>query len=318
MSDRLFALRLFARIARKGSFSAAGRELNIPQSTVSRTIATLEREIGVALFVRTTRAVTLTDAGLDFLARIESVLAELDEAEYAARGTGELRGILRIGLGTNFAVREVIPRLSVFMNQHPALRIDLMMGDQRQDLVAEGVDVALRFGPLSDSTATARRVLAWPRVLAASRAYLDKAGTPLTPADLAQHAIILGPGSLSGHWSFRKGGTATSLEVEGKLTIGASLGAVAAAVKGLGVLMTPLGACRWELERGDLIRLLPEWDAGTVELNAVYASGRAAKPSARAFVDYLIAALRETEPLPAHPPSIAEIPRPGGPRRREK
>ena len=129
MSDRLFALRLFARVARKGSFSAAGRELNIPQSTASRTIATLEREIGVALFVRTTRAVTLTDAGLDFLARIESVLAELDEAEHAARGTGEMRGILRIGLATNFAVREVISRLSDFMSRHPALRIELMMGD---------------------------------------------------------------------------------------------------------------------------------------------------------------------------------------------
>jgi DNA-binding transcriptional LysR family regulator len=118
MSDRLFALRLFARVARKGSFSAAGRELNIPQSTASRTIATLEREIGVALFVRSTRVVALTDAGVDFLARIESVLAELDEAEHAARGTGELRGILRIGLGTNFAVREVIPRLSAFTTGH--------------------------------------------------------------------------------------------------------------------------------------------------------------------------------------------------------
>jgi DNA-binding transcriptional LysR family regulator len=193
MSDRLFALRLFARVARKGSFSAAGRELNIPQSTASRTIATLEREIGAALFVRTTRAVTLTDAGLDFLARIESVLAELDEAEHAARGTGELRGILRIGLATTFAAREVIPRLSDFMSRHPALRIDLMMGDEREDLVVEGVDVALRFGPLSDSTATVRRILVWPRVLAASRAYLDKAGAPLTPTDLAQHAIILGP-----------------------------------------------------------------------------------------------------------------------------
>src|SRR3984885_3070918 len=138
MSDRLFALRLFARVARKGSFSAAGRELNIPQSTASRTIATLEREIGVALFVRTTRAVTLTDAGLDFLARIESVLAELDEAEHAARGTGELRGMLRIGLATTFAVREVIPRLSDFLSRHPALRIDLMMGDEREDLGRAG------------------------------------------------------------------------------------------------------------------------------------------------------------------------------------
>jgi hypothetical protein len=106
MSDRLFALRLLARVARKGSFSVAGRELDIPQSTASRMIATLEREVGVALFVRTTRAVTLIDAGLDFLTRIESVLAGLDEAEHAARGTGELRGILRIGLATTLAVRE--------------------------------------------------------------------------------------------------------------------------------------------------------------------------------------------------------------------
>jgi len=295
MSDRLFALRLFARVARKGSFSAAGRELKIPQSTASRTIATLEREIGVALFIRTTRAVTLTDAGLDFLSRIESVLAELDEAEHAARGTGELHGILRIGAATNFAVREVIPRLSNFMSRHPALQIDLMMGDQRDDLVMEGVDVALRFGSLSDSTATARSVLSWPRVLAASRAYLDSAGRPETPADLAQHAIILGPASLGGQWSFRKGDTATSFQVESRLTISASLGAIAAAVEGLGIVMTPLGACRRELERGELVRLLPAWDAGTVELNAVYASGRAAKPSARAFVDYLIAALHETE-----------------------
>jgi DNA-binding transcriptional LysR family regulator len=184
------------------------------------------------------------------------------------------------------------------------------MGDQRQDLLAEGVDVALRFGPLTDSTATARKILGWPRVLAASRAYLDKAGAPVTPTDLPQHAIILGPGSLGGHWSFRKSGTATSFQVEGKLTIGASLGAIAAAVEGLGILMTPFGACHRELERGELIRLLPDWDAGTVELNAVYASGRAAKPSARAFVDYLIAALRETEPPPSDPPSIGENPRP--------
>jgi DNA-binding transcriptional LysR family regulator len=168
------------------------------------------------------------------------------------------------------------------MSRHPTLQIDLMMGDQREDLVAEGVDVALRFGPLPDSTATVRRILVWPRVLSASRAYLDRAGAPLTPADLPRHAIILGPASLSGHWSFRKGDTATSFQVEGKLTIRASLGAVAAAVEGLGIVMTPLGASRRELERGELVRLLPEWDAGAVELNAVYVSGRAAKQSARA------------------------------------
>jgi DNA-binding transcriptional LysR family regulator len=312
MNDRLFALRLFARIARKRNFSAAGRELNVPQSTVSRTIARLEREIGAALLVRTTRAVILTDAGSDFLARIEPALAELDEAEHAASGTGELRGILRIGLGINFAVREVIPRLSAFMDRHPALQIDLMMGDQRQDLVGEGVDVALRLGPLSDSTATARRILAWPRIIAASRAYLDKALPPRVPADLPQHAIILGPGSLGGRWSFRKDGTATSVKVEGRLTARASEGAIAAAVAGLGIVMASLGACRREVEGGELVRLLPEWDAGLVELNAVFASGRAAKPSARAFVDYLVRALREDGEAPQGRPLIGEKPSPFG------
>jgi DNA-binding transcriptional LysR family regulator len=304
MSDHLFALRLFARVARKGSFSAAGKELNIPQSTASRTIARLEREIGVALLVRTTRAVSLTNTGSDFLARIEPALAELEEAEHVARGTGELRGLLRIGVGTNFAVREVIPRLSTFMNRHPALQIDLMTEDQRQNLVVEGVDVALRFGPLSDSTATARRILTWPRVLAASRAYLDMAGIPRTPADLLQHTIILGPASLGGNWSLRREGTATaSCPVEGRLMVRTSEGAIAAAAAGLGIVMTPLGACRRELTRGELIRVLPEWDAGSVELNAVFPSGRAAKPSARAFVDYLIKALRAE-----NRPSISEEP----------
>ena len=101
-------------------------------------------------------------------------------------------------------------------------------------------------------------------------------GPPHTWRDLGQHAIVLGPASLGGHWSFRKGDTATSLQVEGKLTITASLGAIAAAVEGLGIVMTPLGVCRRELDRGELVRLLPEWDVGTVELNAVYPSGSSA------------------------------------------
>lgn len=247
MSDRLFALRLFARVARMGSFSAAGRELNIPQSTASRTIATLEQEIGVALLVRTTRAVTLTDAGLDFLARIEPILDDLDEAEHAVRGTGELRGTLRIGLSSNFGLREVIPRLSTFMDRHPALRIDLMMEDQRQDLVTEGVDVALRFGPLTNSTATARKIMTSPRILAASHAYLDKTGSPDTPDDLHQHSIILGPGSIRGHWSFRKDDATASCQVEGRLSVRGSEGAVAAAAQGLGIVMVPLSLCRSKL-----------------------------------------------------------------------
>jgi len=126
MNDHLSSLRLFVRVARRGSFSAGGRELNIPQPTVSRMVAGLERKMGAALFTRTTRAVILTEAVADFLARVEPILSALDEAEYAVRGTGELRGVLRVGLSSTFAIRENAPRLPVFMDRHPALRVELV------------------------------------------------------------------------------------------------------------------------------------------------------------------------------------------------
>src|SRR3954462_5459833 len=133
MNDRLFALRLFARVARTGSFSRAGRELGLSQPSASRIAAALEREVGAALMTRTTRGLTLTEAGADYLARIEPILAALEEADHAARGTGELRGTLRVALTLGFGVREVIPLLPAFMQLHPALRIDLLMNDRNHD-----------------------------------------------------------------------------------------------------------------------------------------------------------------------------------------
>jgi DNA-binding transcriptional LysR family regulator len=294
MSDHLFALRLFVRVARKGSFSAAGRELGIPQSTASRTIAALERKIGASLLVRNTRAVTPTDAGADFLARLEPILAELDDAEHAARGTEELRGVLRVGLGSSLAVREVIRKLPPFMERHPALRVDLLVDDQRQDLVTEGIDVALRFGPLSDSSSIARHIRGWPRVLAASPAYLAKAGVPQIPADLSAHDIIVGPVSVTTNWSFRgNGGTATSVRVEGRLRVAGNEGAIAAAAAGMGIVMTSSGSVRREMENRQLVRILVDWDLGPLELNAIFPGGKAVKRAARAFTDYLIAVLRD-------------------------
>lgn len=295
MSDHLSALRLFVRVARKGSFSAAGRELRIPQSTASRTIAALEREIGVSLLTRNTRAVALTDAGTEFLSRLEPILTELDNAQHAARGTDELRGVLRVGLGSSLAIREVIPKLPAFMDRHPALRIDLLLEDHRQDLVAEGIDVALRFGPLFDSTIRARRIRAWPRVLTASPTYLGKAARLSTPADLAMHDIILGPVSVTTNWSFRQeGGAATCVRVEGRLRIAGNEGAIAAATAGMGIVMTSSGAVSQETKDGRLVRVLEDWDLDPLELNAVFPGGKAIRHGARIFADYLMDILRET------------------------
>jgi DNA-binding transcriptional LysR family regulator len=293
MNDRLTTLRLFVRVARAGSFSKAGRELGLSQPSVSRIVAGLEREVGVALLTRTTRAMTLTEAGADYLARIEPILAALEEADHAARGTGELRGILRVGLSSSFAVREVIPRLHAFMARHPALRIDLLMNDQRQDLVSEGVDVALRFGVLTDSSATARPIARSPRLLAAAPAYLAQHGAPENPAALAEHAVIVGPaGPGPDVWTFQREGRAVSIRVEGRLTISLNEGVMAAAVAGLGIANTALAGCRTEIADGALVPVMVDWRLEPVEINAVFAAGRAAKPSARAFADYLSDALR--------------------------
>jgi DNA-binding transcriptional LysR family regulator len=294
MSNRLFALRLFARVARTGSFSRAGRELGLSQPSVSRITADLEREVGAALMTRTTRGLRLTEAGADYLARIEPILAALEEADHAARGTGELRGTLRVSLPLGFGVREVIPRLPAFMEHHPALHIDLSLNDRYEDLVTEGIDVALRFGALVDSSATARRLGACPRLLVASPAYLARAGTPDTPESLTDHQVIVGPLGIGLDCCiFQRNGRTTTVRVEGRLTTSVSQGAIAAAVANLGIASVSFWNCRSELASGTLVQVLADWQMEPFELHAVFAAGRAAKPSARAFADYLATVLRE-------------------------
>ena len=292
MSDQLAALRLFVRVARTGSFSRAARELDISQPSASRVIAALEKEGGAALFTRSTRALTLTEAGTRYLERVEPLLDALEEADHELRGTGELRGVLRVGLSSSLAVRAVIPALPRFAQQHPGLRIELLIDDQRQDLIVEGVDVALRFGAMADSGAVARKLMSTPRVIAASRAYLARAGTPRVPDDLAAHRAIIGPTGLGAGWTFsRPGHDEVTVRVDGQVLASQNEAAVAAAVAGLGIVATTREGCRAELESGALVELLPEWDRGSIDVHAVFVGGRAAKPSAKAFAEFLIATL---------------------------
>jgi DNA-binding transcriptional LysR family regulator len=289
MKDKLEALKLFVRVARGGGFSRAAREAGIAQSSVSRIVAELEKDVGVRLLSRTTRAVMLTEAGRAYLANIEPSLAALEEAGFQARGTGELRGVLRVGAPFSFGLREIIPSLPAFLGAHPSLRLDLVLDDQRKDLLREGVDVAIRVGALAGSTATARRIGTIPRVLVAAPSYLGRAGAPATPAELARHPIIVGPAGDSGEgWSFTRSGKRVKVKVEARLSVNVNEAAVAAAVAGLGILSTGLRGCHRELDEGSLVRVLPEWELGSAELRAVFPAGRSAKPAARAFVEFLL------------------------------
>jgi len=292
MSDRLSALRLFVRVARTGNFSRAAREVGLSQPTASRIIATLEKEIGALLLTRSTRALALTEAGAEYLARVELALAALDEADHAARGTGELRGVLRVAASSSFTVHALIPRLDDFLRRHPKLRLMLLINDQRQALISEGVDVAFRFGALADSNATARRLGSIQRVLVASPAYLRRAGRPKVPADLNSHAIVVGPMG-SDRWTFEKDGRQVSLRLEGRVVVSANEGAVAAAVAGLGIAATGIIASRKELANRTLVRVLPDWQMGSVDVHAVFPAGRATKAAARALADHMLGAFRD-------------------------
>ena len=292
MSDRLSALRLFVRVARAGNFSRAAREFGLSQPSASRIVATLEGEIGASLFTRSTRALALTEAGAEYLARVEPVLAALDEADHAARGTGELRGVIRVAAASSFMVHAVIPMLPDFLKDHPRLRVELLMNDLRQALISEGVDVAFRFGPLDDSTATARRLGSIQRVLVASPAYLRRAGRPKVPADLNSHALLVGP-MAADRWTFEKNGRQVSLRPEGRLVVSANEGAVAAAVAGLGIASTGIIAARKPLGNRKLVRVLPDWETGSVEVHAVFPAGRASKAAARALADHMLGAFAD-------------------------
>ncbi|GAA0309070.1 LysR family transcriptional regulator [Sphingomonas oligophenolica] len=290
----IFALRLFTRVARLGSFSAAARECGMSQSQASRTIADLEASLGARLLSRTTRAVVPTEAGAEFLHRMEPILDALEEAEQSVREGGELRGILRVAMPTSVAVREVIPRLPAFAERHPALHIQIMLDDRRQDLVRDAADVAIRVGRLPDSSATAKSIATISRVIVAAPSYLARAGTPGSPADLVDHRIVGGPASfVPTAWTFEREGDTLKIDPAAHMSADDNEGAVAAAVAGLGITSTTSWGCGRELADGSLVRLFPGWKTVDIPVQAFFPLGRATRVAARQFIDFLTNALRE-------------------------
>lgn len=291
------ALRLYTRVARLGSFSAAARECGLSQSQASRIVAELEAELGVRLLSRTTRAVAPTEAGGEFLARIEPILAALDEAEHSVREGGELRGLLRMSMPTSFGIRDVIPRLAVFAERHPNLHLQIQLGDRRHDLIRDAVDVAIRLGRLSDSTATAKLIATIPRVVVASPDYLARHGVPETPEDLVRHRIVGGTAaSVPAAWRFERNGAESTIKLEPHFSADENEGAIAAAASGFGITSTSGWACRRELEAGALIRLFSEWRLVGIPVHAYFPMGRATRAAARAVIDHLAAALPQDCP----------------------
>lgn len=290
-------LKIYSRVARLNSFSGAARELSISQSQVSRAVSELEAELGTLLLARTTRAVVPTEAGAEYLARIEPILDQLDDAEQSVR-QDELRGTLRVGMPTSTGVREVIARLPRFTERHPKLHLQVILDDRRQDLVRDAVDVAIRVGTLPDSNATARLLTTYSRLIVGSPGYLERAGVPADPQDLADHRIVHGPAAgVDTAWLFSRQGVTETVAVKPSISFSDNEGAVAGAAAGLGLTSIGYWVCRRELGEGRLIQLLPEWEMVPTRVHAYFPLGRATRTAARAFIDFLIADFARYPPL---------------------
>jgi DNA-binding transcriptional LysR family regulator len=293
MSDRLQELAVFVRAAESGSFSRAGRELGLSQPSVSRIIGELETRLGVTLLLRTTRRIAVTDAGALFLDRAREILAEIEDAEDAARGLDSLRGVIRLALPVVFGTRAIIPRLPRFLNLHPSLQVEMAIADARQDLVSEGADIAIRLGELDDSVFGARKLATLERMLVASPSYLKSRGTPKTPADLASHDCIFGPGNFGrASWSFSRNGTETAVDVRGRIHTDSGPGVLASAMAGLGIAIASPVMVGPELTAGALVQILRGYKLAPVNVHAVFPGGPRPSAKVRALVDFLAQELK--------------------------
>jgi DNA-binding transcriptional LysR family regulator len=291
--DRLAAMHAFVCVVQTGSFSAAARQLRIGQPAVSKTVAQLEDRLGVHLLLRSTRGLTPTQAGNSFYERAMRAIEEADEAEAAARGAGcSLSGVLRISASVWFARINVVPRLATFLAAYPAVKIDVVLDDRNVDLIASGIDVALRTGSLPDSALTAKKIGQSRRRVLATAAYFRKHGEPTAPSELAEHEAIVYDAAGGGTvWTFRKGGVEVPVTLDGRLRITAAEGVRDAVLSDLGLAVAPESMFAAELRKGVVKTVLDDWTLPPMELWAVFATGRRASAKARAFVAFIEEAL---------------------------
>lgn len=294
MSDRWQEMTVFVRVAESGSLSRAARELQLSQPSVSRIVSTLEARLGTTLLLRTTRSISLTEAGALYLARARYLLAEMEEAEQATRGVDSLHGVIRLAMPVLYGTRAVIPALATFLPRHPELRVEIIMSDGRQNLITDGVDVAIRLGvgPLEDSIFGARKLGVVERLVVAAPAYLSTHGVPASPEELAQHDCIVQHGLFGREsWRFTHNQTVTSVNVRAKLWIDSAPGVMAAAIAGLGIALATSVMAGEELRTGQLTQLLQQYQLDPAEVYAVFPAGPKPSAKVRAIVDHLEASL---------------------------
>lgn len=297
--DKFSALRAFVEVAEAGGFSSAGRRLDLAASSVVRAVDALEASLGTALLNRTTRQVTLSDAGSMYYARAKRLLEELAEADALVSDRGdEPSGPLRVSVPVAYGVRRIAPHVAAFLARHPKLDLDLQLTDERVDLVAGRIDVAIRLGEAAPSAeVVARQLATFQRYVVASHDYLDAHGTPATPGELVDHACVrFHFGGDQQAWSFADAHGTTRVLVAGRLKSNHSEVLREAVLDGAGIALLPDWLVDADVQSGRLRRLFETYDvtpdAARSVVTALYLPNQRGSKRVTAFIDFVEALAR--------------------------
>lgn len=284
---------VLSAIVDSGSFAGAGDILGMSQSGVSRSIARLEARLGIRLFDRTTRSVTLTDEGRRFYEQIMPLLSGLEEAaSSAAQGTTTVRGRLRVTVDPFFSRWILGPQLGAFLKKYPELKLELITRDQLGDMIADGFDLAVRFGPPPVSTLVARKLMDTRILTVASPAYIKRFGRPLSPKELAngQHACLQYRNPVTCRafdWEFHKGKKRMTVETSGQLMVNDVGTLHSICLAGHAIAQAMEFGVRQLVDDGKLINLFPDWPDERFPLYALYPSRHHVPAKTRAFLDFV-------------------------------
>ena len=288
--DSVAGMRVLLRVVDTGGFSAAARHIGVAPSSVSRQINELESDLGVRLFHRTTRKLSLTEAGQIYYERAGRIITDVDEARLAVSELGSPTGILRVTIPTGIGRGLIVSAIPAFLERYPGVRVVLSMTDYMVDLVAGGFDVGVRIGQLSDSSLKARKIGESRRVVCASAGYLKQSGTPRRPTELEDHNCVTFRDH-PGHnvWKFRGKSGMSEVRVSGNFFARSADALTAAALAGLGIVLLPDWNLVMELRDKQLKILLPDYTAvpKTSAIWAVHSHQRHVPPKIRVFIDFL-------------------------------
>jgi DNA-binding transcriptional LysR family regulator len=280
-------LEVFTRVVSTGSMSAAGRALGFSPAVISKRIKRLEDRLGTRLLQRTTRQISLTEAGQGFYDRVLGVLAGVEDAEAFASGrSAQPQGTLRVTAPTSFGRMHVAPHLARFIEKHTELVVNIVLSDEFTDIVAEGFDLAIRIGELDDSSFVARKLVPVRRILCASPAYIERYGTPETVDDLSRHVCLRQHNHDTWKLESRQG--SLSYKPQGRLITNSSEVVREAVLSDAGIALRSTWDIGGDLKSGRLLQVLPAWEGSSnLFVSALYPSRQFLPAKVRLFIDYL-------------------------------